>query len=204
MPLQATENKARVQSRWPYAGTKMLDIEHWVPDALDNIGAMCKNRIFATFACCLFAAGAFLWAQARKPGLWEMTATQTWQQSPFPAGANSPFSSPMTHTTQVCLTQEQIDKYGAVVPQTRGCQVTNIVKKADGMTADMECTGAMSGKGTLESHLTDDNHAKGKVHFIGTMKMGPNAKPVEWTVESSSVFKGADCGTVKPVPAPEK
>jgi len=28
--------------------------------------------------------------------------------------------------------------------------------------------------------------------------------PMEWTIQSSSVFKGADCGDVKPVPVPEK
>jgi len=27
---------------------------------------------------------------------------------------------------------------------------------------------------------------------------------VEWTTESSSVFKGADCGDVKPAPLPDK
>lgn len=138
-----------------------------------------------------------------------MTTTQTWQQSPLPAGmappggANAPFAGG-THTIKVCLTQEQIDKYGAIVPQSRGCQVTNIVKKANGMTADMECSGTMSGKGTLESTLTDEEHAKGKVHFVGTMHMGPNTRPVEWTVQSSSVFKSADCGDVKPAPMPDK
>jgi hypothetical protein len=168
------------------------------------MGTMRKTRIHAVLACCFLAATTSLWAQARKPGLWEMTVTQTWQQSPFPAGANSPFSSPTAHTTQVCLTQEQIDKYGPPVPQSRGCQVANVVKKGDGMTADMECTGPLSGKGTLESHLTDDNHAKGKVHFVGAMKMGQTSKPIEWTIDSSSVFKGADCGTVKPVAVPDK
>ena len=173
-----------------------------VREAPDTMGAMRKTRILAILGCCLFAAGAFLWAQARKPYLWEMTVTQTWQQGPFPAGANSPFSSPITHTNQVCLTQEQIDKYGAPVPQSRGCQVTNIVKKADGMTADMECTGAMSGKGTLESSWIDDSHAKGKVHFIGSIQAGPNPKTIEFTAESTSVFKSADCGNVKPLSAP--
>ena len=143
----------------------------------------------------------FVWAQSRKAGLWELTTTQTWQQSPSAAAMAGG-----THTTLVCLTQQQIDKYGAIVPQTRGraCEVTNIVKKGDGMTADMVCTGAMSGKGTLESHLVDSDHAKGKVHFVGSIQAGPNAMPIEWTAQSSSVFKGADCGDVKPVPMPGK
>ena len=111
----------------------------------------------------------------------------------------------MTHTTQVCLTQEQIDKYGAPVPQSRGCQVTNVVKKGDGMTADMECTGPLSGgKGTMESHLTDDNHAKGKVHFVGAIKMGQTSKRIEWTIPLVESSKVRIAGTVKPVPTPEK
>lgn len=154
-------------------------------------------RIRIALSCSLLAAAALVWAQSRKAGLWEMTTTQTWQQSPFPDGMAPPAGA---HTTQVCLTQQEIDKYGAIVPQTRGCQVTNIVKKANGMTAEMVCTGAMSGKGTMESTLADADHAKGKVHFVGSMKMGAATKTVEWTVESSSVFKGADCGSVKPAP----
>jgi len=142
-----------------------------------------------------------VWAQTRRAGLWELTSTQTWQKSPFPPGANPAGVGP--HTTKVCLTQKQIDKYGAIVPQSRGCQVTNIVKKANGMTADMVCTGAMSGKGTLESTLIDDSHAKGRVHFVGSIQAGPNHMPVEWTAESSSVFKSADCGDVKPLPGPD-
>ena len=33
------------------------------------------------------------------------------------------------------------------------------------------------------------------------MQMGPESKPVEWTVESTSVYKGPDCGNVKPIAA---
>ncbi len=168
---------------------------------------MRKTRNWITLGCCFFAMAVFVRAQNRKAGLWETTTTQTWQQSPFPAGmggGNSPFAGG-THTMLVCLTQQQIDKYGAIVPQIRGgCQVTNVVKKGDGMTADMVCTGPMSGKGTLESHSTDSEHAKGKVHFVGSIQAGPATKPVEWTTESSSVFKSADCGDVKPLPMPEK
>jgi hypothetical protein len=159
------------------------------------------TRNWIVWSSCFCAVTVLVWAQTRKAGLWELTTTQTWQQSPFPAGA-APGGG--TRTTQVCLTEQQIDKYGAIVPQTRGCQVTNIVKKANGMTADMVCTGTMSGKGTLESFSTDGEHAKGKVHFVGSIQAGPNGKPIEWTIESSSVFKSADCGAVKPVPMPDK
>jgi hypothetical protein len=172
---------------------------------------MPNNRTSIALGCCFFAMTVSAWAQSRKTGLWELTTVQTWQQSPFPPGAagaapggdaNSS-SAGGTYTKLVCLTQQEIDKYGAIVPRTRGCQVTNVVKKSGGMTADWVCTGAISGKGTMESHMVDSDHAKGTLHFVGTLQARPNAKPIEWTTQSSSVFKSADCGDVKPVPLPD-
>lgn len=146
----------------------------------------------------------------RKPGLWEMTTVMTWQQSPLPPNmpappsGNSPFSGGK-RVTQVCLTQAMIDRYGAPMPQSHGaCQVSNVVKESNSMKADWICTGMMSGKGSVESHWSDDEHASGKVHFVGSIQMGPNATPVEWTAESTSEYKGADCGSVKPMPMPEE
>jgi hypothetical protein len=61
----------------------------------------------------------------------------------------------------------------------------------------------MSGKGTVAASWIDQEHTTSKVHFAGTLQAGPAPKPVEWTVESTSVFKSADCGGVKPYVAPE-
>jgi hypothetical protein len=164
---------------------------------------MRKTRIWITIGCCLFAVAMIAWAQAnRKPGLWEMTTNMTWQQSPMPAGMTMPGGGP--HTTQVCLTQAMIDKYGAPMPQSRNgeCQISNVVLHSTSMTADWVCSGRMAGKGTLESSWTDPDHAKGKVHFVGAMPMGPNTMTMEYTIESSSIYKGPDCGSVKPLPMP--
>ena len=141
-------------------------------------------------ACGLIAISAAVSAQTRKPGLWEVTTTMTFQQ---PSGAAG---SP--HTTEVCVTREQLDKYGAITPQSAGCQVTNVTKKATSITADMVCTGRMDGKGALEASWADADHATTKVHFTGTMKVLTDSKPVEWTSNSSYTFKSADCGSVKP------
>jgi hypothetical protein len=160
----------------------------------------------------ILAAGMMLFAQdGRRPGLWEMTTTTTWQQSPLPAGMPMSPQAAMAlggapHTTEYCLTQAMIDKYGAALPQSSGrtsCSVANLQKTANGMSADWICTGQMSGKGTLESHLSGDT-AKGKVHFIGSMQMGSNPTPIEWTSESTSVYKGPDCGSVQPPPMPKQ
>jgi hypothetical protein len=132
----------------------------------------------------------------------------TWQQSPFPAGmptppgGNSPFGGG-PHTSQVCVTQEMIDRYDGPMPQSRGeCQVKNMEKSATGMTADYVCTGHMTGTGKLEASWTETGESHSKLHFTGTMQMGQRSTPVEWTVDSTSTYKGSDCGNVRPVPIP--
>lgn len=168
---------------------------------------MRKTSWWIVIACCAFGVALLAVAQAgRKPGLWEVTSKMTWQQSPFPAGMTGPAgASTMNaapHATQVCLTQAMIDKYGGPMPQTHNndCQVSNINRTASGMTADWTCSGQMSGKGTIESSWTDDNHTAGKIHFVGTMQTRQGVgKTVEWTNESTSVYKGPDCGSVKPI-----
>jgi Protein of unknown function (DUF3617) len=156
---------------------------------------------------CLVAT-VFAGAQGRKPGLWEMTSTMTWLKSPIPPGTPAPAGSPFTsgpRTTQICLTQAIIDKYGAPVPQMRGeCQIDKVQKSDHGMTADMVCIGRMTGNGTIQSTWTDPEHAKGGTHFTGTMQGRNSALLIEWTTESTSVYKGADCGDVRPLPIPER
>src|SRR5208283_4944603 len=122
---------------------------------------------------------------SRKAGLWESTSTMTWQQSPMPAGmimpagSNSPFGGG-PHTTQVCVTQAMIDKYGTPPPQSRNnqCQMSNMQIKAGGMSADWVCSGTMAGKGSVESSWTDSDHTDTKVHFLGSMQMGTNSRPI--------------------------
>jgi hypothetical protein len=172
---------------------------------------MRKTPVLMTLVCFAVLTAVASAQSNRKPGLWEMTSTTTWQRSPMPpgmtmpAGGNSPFGGG-AHTTQVCMTREMIDKYGAPPPQSRNnqCQLSNIVKKANSMSADWVCSGAMAGKGTAEATWTDADHSTSKVHFMGSMQMGPNAAPVEYTIESTSVFKGADCGSVKPITMPKE
>ena len=163
---------------------------------------MHKTRVLIIMSCCLCALVIFAWAQSvRKPGLWEITTNMIWQQSPMPGGMTMPGGGP--HTMQVCLTQAWIDRYGAPLPQSANCQVSNVVRKGTSMTADWICSGRMPGKGTLESSLADPNHAIGKVHFTGVMQMGQNSRTIEYTINSSSVYKGPDCGNVAPPPMPK-
>ena len=168
---------------------------------------MPKTRVWITLGCCLFALAVIAWAQTtRKAGLWEITSTMTWQQSPMPPGMQAPPGSPFgggPRTMQVCVTQAQIDKYGAPPPQTRGdCQMTGIQIRPTGMSATMACTGRVVGSGSVEATFIDSEHTRSKVHFSGTMTMGPNSRPIEFSMESTSAFKSADCGSVQPIVTP--
>jgi len=152
------------------------------------------RRIEACFAVtCLLGTALGANAQNRKPGLYDLTVTTTTVSPP-------PSAPVAARTRQVCLTQEMIDKYGAIIPErmTHLCQLTNVVKKPGGMTADMVCSGHLTGKGTLEVTWTDSEHATGKLHFSGTMQPGDEPIKVEWSAVTDSVYKGPDCGDLKP------
>jgi Protein of unknown function (DUF3617) len=158
---------------------------------------MRRIAIPAALGCLLaftLAATADANAQDRKPGLYEITVTTT-TVSPAP-----PTSTPAARTRQVCLTQEMIDKYGAMIPDrlTRICQVSNSVKKPGGMSADLVCSGPITGKGTLEVNWTDSEHATGNIHFSGTMQPGDAPIKIEWAAVTKSAYKSPDCGDLKP------
>jgi hypothetical protein len=151
-------------------------------------------------------ATVVVWAQTRKAGLWEITSTMTLQQSPFPPGMTPPSDSPFgggPHITQVCLTQAMIDKFGGPIPQNGDCQVANMQHDEHGMKGDLVCSGRLVGKGTFEATWLDSEHSKSTAHFTGTVQGRTGAKTIEWTRASTSVFKSADCGDVKPLPMPE-
>ena len=163
---------------------------------------MRSTRSWTILASCLATAVIFAWAQGPKAGLYDITTNMTWQQSPFPAGMG-PGGGP--HTSQVCVTQEQIDKYNGAPPQTRpGCQTSNVVKRDDGFSADISCPAPMSATGTVESTYTPDGHGKSKIHMTGQIAMGSSSKPIEYTIETESTYRGADCGNVKPIAPPSK
>lgn len=134
-------------------------------------------------------------AQQRKPGLYDLTITTT---TVSPSAQTYP-----PHTIQVCLTQDMIDKYGAIVPDNfaKVCQLVNVIKRSGGMSADMVCSGGMNGKGTLKIDWTDSEHSRGTLHFSGTMQPGETPIKIEWTAESSSSYKGPDCSSLQQ-PAP--
>jgi len=164
---------------------------------------MSKGRIGIALLCSLPLLVTVAQGQTKgKPGLWEVTTQMTIAGMPqMPQGVQSPFAP---HTSQVCVTQAMADKYGGPQSQPpRGdCQVTNVVMKADGMTADIMCTGQMNTKGTITTTWTDGNSTDTTMHLTGTMQMGPNSRPMDMTMHSTSTYKGPDCGSVKPIQMP--
>jgi hypothetical protein len=161
--------------------------------------------------CMVSAAVAFAQDAGQhsgKAGLWEVTTTMTWQKSPVPPGSPGGPPGAGTHTTSVCLTQAMVDA-GALFPQSRGqCKIANKVIKPGSVTADYVCTGKMKGKGILEVTFSDLEHTSGSLHFQGTLDVGPQTKPIEWTTVSTSVLKSEQCPSDQPqapaTPKPSK
>lgn len=160
-----------------------------------------RKHLIASVGILVVALAALAQHPRPKPGLYEVTNKMTWQQSPFPEGMQAPSRERgAPHTAQTCITQAQIDRYNGPKPEASGgsCTITNIRKSANGMTADMSCGPPMSGKGTVETRWIDSGHSRSKIHFTGSMHVGQNLKTVEWTVDSDSIYKGPDCGSVAP------
>jgi len=155
---------------------------------------MGRMRVWVAVGCGMLFAAAVAQAPQRRAGLWELTTTMT-----MPSAGGGAAQTLPAHTAPVCFAQAMIDKYGAIMPSTQpGCKIENLVVKPGHMTADMVCTGANAIKATLESSWTDPEHATGSIHFTGTK----GGQTTEWTTHTTAVFKGADCGAVKPAPMP--
>ena len=142
---------------------------------------------------CLIALAPLAQAQ-RKAGLWEVTSSMS--MSGMPA-----MSSMGPHTQQVCVSQQMIDKYGGPFtnPQRGQCQVTNVVLTATGVTANLTCSGQMNMTGTLQTTFVDANTTKTTMNLNMSM---PNGQAMTMTMNATSAYKGADCGSVQPLPMP--
>ena len=166
-----------------------------------------RSPRFCLTLLCLFSVAALAYGQNVQPGLYENTSEVSWQQSPFPAGMKMP-QSPLgegKHTTQVCVTQEQIDRYGPIVPERwgQGCHLTNTVKTASGMHAELVCSGEVEGQGTFDAAWGHEAGGSGELHFRGQMVTHEFSAPIEFTSKLVSVYKGRSCGSVKPSPMQE-
>ncbi len=155
---------------------------------------MSRTRIWmAVVSCCLIALAASAQGQ-RKAGLWEVTSQMSMSGMP-----NMPQMG--SHTQQVCVTQAMIDKYGGPYsnPQNAQCQVTNVSLSPTEMSADLSCSGRMSMTGTVKTTFVDANTTK--TTMLMNMTMG-NGQQMQMTMNATSSYKGADCGSVQPLAMP--
>ncbi len=154
---------------------------------------MNKIRMGAVLGLCVIALAAQAQNQSRRPGLWEVSSSMSM--------SSMPQMSQMSHTVQVCVTQAMIDKYGGPTgnPGPGNCKMTNVQRSATGMSANMTCSGRMSMTGKMQSTYVDANTTKTTV----TMTMaGGNGQSMTMTTQSTSTYKGPDCGSVQPLPMP--
>jgi hypothetical protein len=160
---------------------------------------MSRTRIVVLLGVCAVTFAAQAQAQdqskSRKPGLWEVTSSMSMAGMP----EMGPMGSP--HTSQVCVTQAMIDKFGGPTsnPQTGSCQMTNVQLTATGMTANIACTGQLKMTGTVQSTFVDANTTKTTVSLT---LAGGGGQSMAMTMNSTATYKGADCGSVKPLDMP--
>jgi hypothetical protein len=163
---------------------------------------MQKYTLWIALTLCPLAASVSSAQQSPKAGLWLISTTTRIQQqgeSPANFSASKGQSSPEPVGLPACLTQDQIDKYGVILPPSlRDCELSNVVQAADNFHADMICKGSYNGVGSVESTWTDEDHVAGKVRFVSRTGEAGNGRQMTWTQESTAVFKSSDCGDVKP------
>jgi hypothetical protein len=86
-----------------------------------------------------------------KPGLWEITVDLEIPGMPF---------QPPAQTIRQCYTAEDVK--GEPVPADENCQITNYKSSGNKVTWQLECTGAMAGKGEGEIVFQGDSAYEGK------------------------------------------
>jgi hypothetical protein len=142
---------------------------------------------------CAIALAAEAQGHKQKPGLYDVSTTMSMSGMP----GNMPATP---HTTQVCVTQAMVDKYGDPMSsqQMPNCKSSNVVVTPGGMSATVACTGKVNSTGTVKSVYVDANTTKTTINM--TMTMGSQAMTM--TTESTYTYKGPDCGNVKPLAVP--
>ena len=148
----------------------------------------------------LASSGAAL-AGHGKAGLWNVTSTTEMNMTMPPQVAAQMKSMhsqapAQTHTSQMCMSQEEVDSGSAphIDPAATGCVTKVTSATASGMTAAMTCNGRLKGTGQMRISYRGAEHYSGTYDFKGTVE--GNATTMD------THFKGdwvkADCGAIKP------
>jgi Protein of unknown function (DUF3617) len=114
--------------------------------------------------------------------------------------ANMSMGGDGSTTLKMCITQEMIDRKVWMMGQAEG-KCTHTVSPAVGNTQKFGFT-CTEPPGNGEGSVT----FLSKTSYTSSVKISAmsNGKPESLTVEGSNKFLGADCGSVKPLPVPQK
>lgn len=88
-------------------------------------------RIIIAAACLATPLAAFATQPDLQPGQWEYTNVTRFEGLPMPN---------QMHTQSECITQEDIDRGGALLTETEGCEVSSMDMRRSGVTYSMVCT----------------------------------------------------------------
>ena len=146
----------------------------------------------------LASSGAAL-AGHGKAGLWNVTSTTDMNMVMPPqvaAQMKGMRMPPQSHTSQMCMSQEEVDSGDAphIDQAATGCVTKVTSATASDMTAAMTCNGRLKGTGQMRISYSGTEHYTGTYDFKGTVE--GNATTM------NTHFKGdwvkADCGAIKP------
>lgn len=133
----------------------------------------------------------------------------------------------LPYTKLVCVTAEMAGRMNGSPAQQNStfavrllgrssqCSQSDVVRSANGMTARVACKVAMPGQGSAPGSVTetsgtlttidgDGGTEETKIVMNGTISTGSRADPVEMEAELRRVYKGPDCGQVKPPQSPTR
>ena len=175
------------------------------------------------FAAALTLGALQAFAQTQAPGLWEhsfkmksqdgelekgmaemqkqmaaMPPDQRKQVEQMMAGRGMGMGAQGT-TVKVCVTREDVARKAE--PQFReGCTQQVVQRTANSMKVKFECTRPQPMSGEGEMSFISDKAYTGK----STMTSQAEGKAQQMTMEMAGKWLAADCGDVKPRPAPPK
>jgi hypothetical protein len=157
-------------------------------------------------AAVLLVAATSAWAGPGKAGLWEITMSVNFTQggpqiSPDQLekmksmGIAIPGSRPMV--SQRCVTPEMAarDEPPKVSPGRGDCTIKDFTHSGTSFTANMVCTGEVTGEGNVHVDYESNASYKGVMDFTGTSRQ---SGPVKMHNEFAGKWLGDDCGNVKP------
>jgi len=95
-----------------------------------------------------------------------------------------------TITAQHCMTQAQVDSNGPPPMRNRKeCTMANMTNGTNSFSADLTCTGEMTGTGHIQVSWDAPEHYAGKTSISGTA----NGHPFSTTTSFEGHWVGADC-----------